>query len=166
MFHLSRRHKAFSFRRAQSTRNAKCDPRTLSRKYSENTHGSVHENVHGNAHKGRGFPRQTLHRVPAKTPTRVLTANSTVLTAKCTTVSLVSFHISYFRTSIGIFCEQGKPEVCHYCLKRYKARYMPVKRDKKLAELLSLNWASRVQGWSASRTRSERDWNEIQICII
>ena len=45
----------------------------------ENAHRSVHEHVHGNAHEGWGFLCKTHQRVPAKTPTRVLTGNFPVL---------------------------------------------------------------------------------------
>ena len=55
--------------------------------------GSVHEDVHGNAPECWGFLCQTHHRVPAKTPMRVLTTYLTVLTKMQPKVCSVSFHM-------------------------------------------------------------------------
>ena len=61
----------------------------------------------------------------------------------------------FIDTSNGILIEQGKKFRHHFCLKCYKKRCTSEKRDR-----------VKIQGWSASRTRSERDRNEIRICII
>ena len=92
------------FRRAQSTRTAKFDPRTLSRKCSRKC---PRECTRKCPRRLRLFLCKAQQRVPTKTPTRVLTGKFPVLTGNCpvltkmyTKVSSVNFHMSYFH----MFC--------------------------------------------------------------
>ena len=62
------------------------------------------------------------------------------------------------------YANKAKTEVRRFCLNRYKTRYTPVKRDRKLPALIGFREKSKE--CLASRTRSERDRNEIEICII
>ena len=96
------------FRKAQSTRTAKFDPRTLSRKCSRKWPRECTRRC------PRKCPRRlrlvlckTHQRIPTKTPTRVLTGkflvltgNFPVLTKMYTKVGSVNFHMSYFH----MFC--------------------------------------------------------------
>ena len=56
-------------------------------------------------------------------------------------------------------CEQGKIRDAPLLSETLQTRYTPVKRDR-------ISNFQKSKAWSASRTRSERDRNEIQICKI
>ena len=95
-------------RKAQSTRTAKFDPRTLSRKCSRKCPRECTQRCPRKCPRRlRLFLCKTHQRIPTKTPTRVLTGNFPVLTGNFpvhtklyTKVSSVNFHMSYFH----MFC--------------------------------------------------------------
>ena len=99
-------------RRAQSTRTAKFDPRTLSRKCSRKCPRKCTRRCPRKCPRRlRLFLCKAHQRVPTKTPTRVLTGkfpvltgNFPVLTKMYTKVSSVNFHTSYFH----MFCFLAK----------------------------------------------------------
>ena len=115
-------------RKAQSTRTAKFDPRTLSRKCSRKCPRECTRKCPRKCPRRlRLFLCKTQQRIPTKTPTRVLTGNFPVLTGNFpvltkmyTKVSSVNFHMSYFH----MFCFLAKKRA-QRCTKEYERALPP-----------------------------------------